>query len=156
MMKLARILFPFLIISLCSACSDDIPDPDFRASLHGTWVMNRVAVSGFGYFEGTSAISFDHNGGYRSDVYFSDPNSGCEVFLYYAGTFEATGNTITSQISRGEVEISGCNEATGNSTRDYTQEELDAASTTAEYVIIGNTLELITNQDDFNRIFVKQ
>lgn len=156
MIKFIRILLTAIIIVLFSACEDRIPPPDYRMALQGTWVMNRVAVSGYGYFEGTAAISFDAGGGYRSDVNFRDPDSGCEAYLFYAGTFSATDTTITSKIKRGELEMTGCADEAANSSRAYSQAELEAASTTADYIIIGNTLELFTCRDNLNRVFVKQ
>ena len=146
------ILMVSLFLASCKKDDDNV-DVDVHADLYGTWVMDRVAISGFGFIEGISKVSFDQDGGYRSDISFTATSTGCDYTLFYVGTFSGDATTITTQMDRGEVEITGCTNTDDISTRDYTSDELDAAGITLEWKIVGNTLELITNEDNLNRIY---
>ncbi|WP_299444313.1 hypothetical protein [uncultured Aquimarina sp.] len=144
----------FFLVS-CSSDDDSVEVTDVHADLYGTWVSNRVAISGFGYLDGTSKVSFDSDGGYRSDISFTVSSTGCDYTLFLVGTFTGDETNVSSNMNRGEVEITGCTNPTENSTRDYTTAELEASGTSLNWEIVGNTLELI-HTDGLNRIYVRQ
>lgn len=137
------------------SCDKDDADVDVHADLYGTWVAERVAISGFGFLDGVTKISFDEDGGYRSDFTFTDEVTGCDYTFFYVGTFSGDANSITLQMERGEIEITGCTDTNDNSTRDYTSEELIAAGSILEWDVVGNILEIITDKDNLNRIYVR-
>jgi hypothetical protein len=162
-----KVLLKFIVFLAISssivACSDDddeavpvvVVTPSVHADLYGTWVSNRVAISGFGYIPGTSKVSFHSDGGYRSDITFTASSSGCNYNLFNVGTFTGDAKDISTTHTRGESEITGCTDPAGNSTRDYTVQELSDAGTSLTWEVVGNTLELI-HTDGLNRIYVRQ
>ena len=126
---------------------------DVFADLYGTWSTNKVAVSGYGNFDGTATHTFKVDGSYRWDIEFTDPNSGCHAVLYYAGEFTGNATTLQSSATDGEKEVDLCTDNSLNVAKHkYNNDELESASSSISWTVIDDKL-IFLHADGLERIY---
>lgn len=126
---------------------------DALADLYGKWVSDVVTISGVGYFDGTATHNFGDDGSYRWEIDFADPNAGCQITLYYAGTFTGDETTLELTPTEGEVEVNSCDDEASNApNRAFGEEEIAAAASSSEWLIEDDTLKII-HEDGLDRVY---
>ena len=129
---------------------------DVLAGLYGTWATNSVAVSGHGQVVGEASHNFNQDGSYRWEAVFTHPESGCRGDLHYSGRFAGNAHLLRSNATSGEVEVTGCSDNSRNAARrQFSREELAAASDTITWNVSGNRL-VLSHADGLQRNYARR